>query len=150
MKTNILLPCVLIILTTGVGTTYAADSAANKAFVEKAVKAVFVDRDASAVDKYWSKDYVQHNPGLPSGSDVVKGFVPNFPKGYKYEMGMVAADGDIVMIHGRFSGFGPKPNIVVDIYRVKDKKLVEHWDVVQEEVPATATKSGNPMFDQRE
>ena len=41
---------------------------------------------------------------------------------------------------------GPKPMVAVDIFRVKNGKLVEHWDVMQEEVAAAATKSGNPMF----
>ena len=50
------------------------------------------------------------------------------------------------MVHGRYTGFGPKPLVAVDISRLKDGKLVEHWDVAQGEVPADQTKSGNPMF----
>lgn len=50
------------------------------------------------------------------------------------------------MIHGRYTGFGPKPIIAVDIFRVAEGKLAEHWDVLQEEVPAEATASGRPMF----
>lgn len=56
------------------------------------------------------------------------------------------ASGDFVMAHGRFTGFGPKPLIAVDIFRIQDGKLVEHWDVLQEEVPAEQTASKNPMF----
>jgi predicted SnoaL-like aldol condensation-catalyzing enzyme len=59
---------------------------------------------------------------------------------------MIVAEGDLVMIHGRYTGWGPKPMVAVDIFRVVDGKLVEHWDVLQEEVPASATASGNPMF----
>jgi len=36
--------------------------------------------------------------------------------------------------------------VIVDIFRIKNGKFVEHWDVVQDEVPASETKSGNPMF----
>jgi hypothetical protein len=54
--------------------------------------------------------------------------------------------GDIVMIHGRHSGLGPKPMVIVDIFRIVDGNLVAHCDVVQDEVPASETKSGNPMF----
>ena len=43
-------------------------------------------------------------------------------------------------------GLGPKPLIAVDIFRIKDGKLAEHWDVLQEEVPAALTASKNPMF----
>ena len=50
------------------------------------------------------------------------------------------------MVHGRYTAWGPKPVVGVDIFRVADGKVVEHWDVLQEEVPADFTKSGNPMF----
>ena len=52
--------------------------------------------------------------------------------------------GDYVMIHGRYTGWGPKPMFAVDIFRIQDGKLAEHWDVLQEEVPAGAAKSGVP------
>ncbi|HJY93134.1 MAG TPA: nuclear transport factor 2 family protein, partial [Candidatus Acidoferrum sp.] len=64
----------------------------------------------------------------------------------KYEPGMAVAEGDLVMVHGRYTGWGPKPMVAVDIFRLKDGKVVEHWDVLQEEVPATETASGNAMF----
>ena len=59
---------------------------------------------------------------------------------------MATASRDLVMVHGRYTGWGPKPLVAVDIFRVKDGKVVEHWDVMQEEVPADQTTSGNPMF----
>ena len=59
---------------------------------------------------------------------------------------MATASRDLVMVHGRYTGWGPKPLVAVDIFRVKDGKVVEHWDVMQEEVPADQTASGNPMF----
>ena len=71
---------------------------------------------------------------------------PHFPAEFRYEMGMVVAEGDLVMVHGRYTGWGPNPMIAVDIFRVANGKLAEHWDVMQEEVPASATASGNPMF----
>ena len=70
--------------------------------------------------------------------------------GLTYELGMAVADGDLVMVHGRYTGWGPKPMVAVDIFRVEDGKVVEHWDVLQEEVPAASTASGNAMFTRRE
>jgi predicted SnoaL-like aldol condensation-catalyzing enzyme len=67
-----------------------------------------------------------------------------------YEPGMAVADGDLVMVHGRYTGWGPKPMVAVDIFRVKDGKVVEHWDVMQEEVSAADTASGNAMFTKAE
>ena len=62
---------------------------------------------------------------------------------------MIVAEGDLVMIHGRYTGWAPKPMVAVDIFRVVDDKLVEHWDVLQEEVPASITANGNSMFSSR-
>jgi len=50
------------------------------------------------------------------------------------------------MVHGRYTGWGPKPMVAVDIFRVENGKVVEHWDVMQEEVSAADTASGNAMF----
>ena len=60
---------------------------------------------------------------------------------------MIVAEGDLVILHGRFSGFGaPASWIAVDILIVKEGVLVEHWDVIQDEATHTQSKSGNPMF----
>ena len=56
------------------------------------------------------------------------------------------ADRDYVTIHGRYLGWGPKPMVAVDIFRVANGKIAEHWDVMQEEVPATQSANGNSML----
>ena len=115
-----------------------------KEIVTEALTALFVNGDASAIEAYWAKDYIQHNPMFPSGRDVLTGLVGSMPENFKYEMGMIIAEGDLVAVHGRYTGFGPKPLVAVDIYRVEDGRIAEHWDILQEEV--TQTASGNPMF----
>jgi len=70
----------------------------------------------------------------------------NLAKDFKYEPGFVAAEGDLVMVHGRYTGWGPKPMVAVDIFRVADGKVAEHWDVMQEEVPAAQSANGRSMF----
>ena len=110
------------------------------------LSAVFVDRDVAAIDTYFSPDYVQHNPMFPNGTDVLKGFAANMPDNFLYEIGNVIADEEtgLVAIHFRVEGFGPAPMVGVDILRVEIGLIVEHWDVLQEEV--TDTVSGNPMW----
>ena len=117
----------------------------NKELVIKAVTEVFINGDAAALDRYWSENYVQHNPQIPNGREALKQLLSGGGN-MKYEMGLVVADGDFVMVHARITGFGPKPLIAVDIFRVKEGKLTEHWDVLQEEVPAENTASKNSMF----
>jgi predicted SnoaL-like aldol condensation-catalyzing enzyme len=124
----------------------SSTAAANKALVSKVMDAVFVRRDSSVVERHFAKDYAQHNPSFANGRDAIPGLIGQLPAGFRYEAGMIVAEGDLVMIHGRYTGWGPKPMVAVDIFRVVDGKLVEHWDVLQEEVPTSATASGNPMF----
>lgn len=59
----------------------------------------------------------------------------------------VVADGDLVMVHGRHTGWGPKPMVAVDIFHVEEGKVVEHRDVMQQEV---VTVSGHAMFTRSE
>jgi predicted SnoaL-like aldol condensation-catalyzing enzyme len=121
-------------------------SNSNKALVIEVLQTVFVKRDTSIVSTHFSSDYIQHNPLIPNGPESIPPMVAALPPEFQYEMGMVVAEGDLVMAHGRYTGWGPNPMIAVDIFRVVDGRLAEHWDVMQQEVPASATASGNPMF----
>lgn len=120
-------------------------SQSNKAIVLEVLKRAFVDRDATVVGEYFGRKYKQHNPAIPDGPSAVAEMIPTLT-GLTYEPGMAVADGDLVMVHGRYTGWGPKPMVAVDIFRVEAGKVVEHWDVMQEEVPAAETASGNAMF----
>ena len=118
----------------------------NKEIALRVLKGAFIDRDASVVGRYFSPTYIQHNPSIPDGPEPIPGLIASLGKDFSYEPGMAVAEGDLVMVHGRYVGWGPKPMIAVDIFRLKDGKVAEHWDVMQEETPASATASGNPMF----
>jgi predicted SnoaL-like aldol condensation-catalyzing enzyme len=118
----------------------------NKSLVIKVLQTVFIKRDTSIVATHFADNYIQHNPLIPNGAESIPQIVAALPKEFRYEMGMVVAQGDLVMAHGRYTGWRPKPMIAVDIFRIADGKLEEHWDVMQEEVPSPLTVSGNPMF----
>lgn len=126
--------------------TYPTEVAANKALVLGALNSVFVLRDASVVEQIFAPDYKQHNPQIPDGRDALPGLIASLPDSFSYEVGMAVAEGEFVMVHGRYIGWGPKPMVAVDIFRVLDGKLVEHWDTMQEEVPAAETVSKRAMF----
>ena len=71
----------------------------------------------------------------------------NTAKSPVYEPGTILAEGDIVIVHGRFSGFGAPANwIAADILRVQNGILVEHWDVIQNEATEEQSISKRPMF----
>lgn len=120
-------------------------SRSNKEIVLDVLKGAFIDRDPTVVEQYFAANYKQHNPLIPDGPSAIAQLIPTLTA-LTYEPGMAVADGDLVMVHGRYTGWGPKPMVAVDIFRVENSKVVEHWDVLQEEVPAGDTRSGNAMF----
>ena len=119
------------------------NEAANKALVLKVLTELFEDQDASVLDRYFTDSLIQHNPRLPDGTDPLRALVTANTNVHN-QTGMVTASGDIVMVHRRIKGLGRKPMVGVDIYRIEDGRIAEHWDVLQEEVSPTA--SGHPMF----
>jgi predicted SnoaL-like aldol condensation-catalyzing enzyme len=126
--------------------TTSSSAEANKALVLAGIRGVFIERDPTVLDRLFSDDYQQHNPQIPNGPAAIKVLLSNLSRDFKYEPGLVMADGDYVSIHGRYTGWGPKPMIAVDIFRVANGKIAEHWDVMQEEVPASQSANGNSMF----
>lgn len=117
----------------------------NKEIALEVLKRSFVERDPTVVEQYFAPDYKQHNPVIPDGPSAIAKMIPTLT-GLVYEQGMAVEDGDLVMVHGRYTGWGPKPMVAVDIFRLKNGKVVEHWDLMQEEVPKANTASGNAMF----
>ena len=119
----------------------------NKALVIEAFDTLFNKRDYAAAEKYWSPNYIQHSAHIEPGRDGLFSLIKSLPPTLKYESGTIAAEGDFVIVHGRFSNFGLPVNwIAVDIVRIEDGILVEHWDVIQDEATKKQSKSGNPMF----
>ncbi len=119
----------------------------NKALVLKAFDTLFNKRDYAEAEKYWSANYVQHSAHIAPGRKGLFDLVKSLPPTLKYESGTIVADGDFVIVHGRFSNFGLPVNwIAADIVLIKDGILVEHWDVIQDEATRESSKSGRPMF----
>jgi predicted SnoaL-like aldol condensation-catalyzing enzyme len=119
----------------------------NKELVVKAFDTLFNKRDYAAAERYWSPNYIQHSAHIEPGREGLFNLIKTMPPKFKYEPGTIVAEGDFVIVHGRFSDFGEPVNwISADIVRIKDGILVEHWDVIQDEVTREASKSGEPMF----
>jgi len=111
---------------------------------------LFNKRDYSAAERYWSPHYIQHSAHIAAGRNGLFDLIKATPPTLRYEHALIVADGDLVIVHGRFSGIGLAANwIAADIVRVQDGLLAEHWDVIQDEVTREQSKSGNPMFGAR-
>ena len=119
----------------------------NKKLVLKAFHTLFNQRDYDAAKKMWSPDYIQHSAHIPPGRDGLFNLVKDIPPTLRYEPGEILAEGDLVIVHGRYSGIGQPANwIVADIVRIQAGVLAEHWDVIQDEATRATSKSGLPMF----
>jgi predicted SnoaL-like aldol condensation-catalyzing enzyme len=119
----------------------------NKAIVLEAFETLFNKRDYKAAERYWSPNYIQHSAHIEPGREGLFNLTKGIPSTLRYEAGAIVADGNFVIVHGRFSGFGSPVNwIAADILRIEDGILVEHWDVIQDEATEEQSKSKAPMF----
>jgi len=121
----------------------------NKAAVRDFYDLAFNQKEpAEAVAKHLGPVYRQHNPNAPDGGEAFVGFVTEFGKAYpslKVIFKHFVAEGDLVVAHSHFvREVGDRGMAVMDIFRLDDGKIVEHWDVLQD-VPASAANS-NTMF----
>jgi predicted SnoaL-like aldol condensation-catalyzing enzyme len=124
-----------------------AEREINKALVLEAFDTLFNQRDYAKAERYWSENYIQHSAHIAPGREGLFNLVKSIPPTLKHEPGTIVAEGNFVVVHGRYSGTGLPLNwIVADILRIEDGLLVEHWDVIQDEATEDESKSRLPMF----
>jgi predicted SnoaL-like aldol condensation-catalyzing enzyme len=123
-------------------------SAENKEMVVHFYDELFGPGNLAVIDKYVGPEYIQHNPHAANGAEALRGFIKYFRGTYpnmQYRTARVIAEDDLVLLHSHaVTEPGTPGQAVVDMFRVKDGKVDEHWDVIQD-VPDT-TVSGNDMF----
>ena len=119
----------------------------NKNLVLEAFDTLFNKRDYAKAETFWSPKYIQHSAHIEPGREGLFNLIKSLPLTLKYEPGLIVADGDFVVVHGRYSGSGLHVNwIVADILRIENGILIEHWDVIQDEATEEQSKSKAPMF----
>jgi predicted SnoaL-like aldol condensation-catalyzing enzyme len=144
---------VLCALSGSAPAAFALDPA-HTASENKAVVLAYLDlminqrRVGEAMERYVAPEYVQHNPKMPGGRDATTAALEALSKGLPdlvMEVKRTVAEGDMVVVHsfGRRNA-SDRGVAVVDLYRLKDGLIVEHWDVIQD-VPETAMNE-NSMF----
>jgi predicted SnoaL-like aldol condensation-catalyzing enzyme len=122
----------------------------NKALVREAFETLFNKRDYDTAARFWSERYIQHSAHIEPGRDGLFKLIRSAPDTLHYEHQLIVAEGDYVIVHGRFSGNGrPAAWIAADVVRIEDGRLAEHWDVLQDEATEAESKSRRPMFGDR-
>jgi predicted SnoaL-like aldol condensation-catalyzing enzyme len=131
-------------------TMASTTSEKNKALVLKAFDTLFNKRDYDAASRVWSDKYIQHSAHIEPGREGLFNLVRSLPDSLRYEHDLILAEGDYVIVHGRFSGTGrPAAWVAVDVVRIENGVLAEHWDILQDEATQAESKSGLPMFGDR-
>ena len=106
----------------------------NKELIRRFYQEFFNDHDVDAALRYVREDYIQHNPGVSQGrAGLMEGFRAKFQSEptFRLEIKMLIAEGDMVAVYLKnVDPAGATKARVVDIYRVQDGKLAEHWDVL--------------------
>ena len=122
-----------------------ADLEQNKRTVVEYYELAFNEhKPEEAVEKYVGSQYIQHNPQAPDGPEAFVAFVNAFPE-ISVDIRRVIAEGDLVVTHGVVkSAADDRGTVAVDIFRLEDGKVVEHWDVLQPWPEESANP--HPMF----
>ena len=152
MKNQFLALAILVLLTGCKQEPKESDTAvpkqievlSNKEIVKRGMDALFQDHDDAAMREYYDRDYIQHNPHVPTGLDPVIGLLPVFQQSkLSYTTHRFISDNDLVLTHTTYHNaevFGAKQVVAFDIWRVADGKIKEHWDAI---IPLSAkTASG--------
>ncbi|MFM9593041.1 nuclear transport factor 2 family protein [Streptomyces scabiei] len=121
---------------------------ANRALVTQAFDKLMVHKDLTALDRYWDPGYLQHNPQMQSGVPAAKaglgGYFASAPD-LTVTPKRIIAEGDLVAVHSHYVTYpGDRGAAILDLFRVRNGKIVEHWDIIQN-VPETSA-NGNGMF----
>jgi predicted SnoaL-like aldol condensation-catalyzing enzyme len=151
MSRIVLALAVAVIVALPAGRVTAAEDArleANKKNVVEFYEKAINQKDFDAAAKYFGPRYIQHNPSAPDGIEGFKTFLAflreKFPNS-RSEIKRVLADGDYVILHVHaVREPGTRGAAIVDIFRLENGKIVEHWDVRQE-IPEKAANT-NGMF----
>ena len=127
-----------------------ANETTNKALVLVALDTLFNKRDYWAAEQYWRSGLILHCAHSGPGRHGLFDFVKAAPATLRYEPGLIVANEDYVIVHGRLSGNGrPRNWVIATVLRIEDNRVAEQWEVVQDEALQGEAKSGHPMFGDR-
>jgi len=134
------------------GTIKASDlkkSADNKKLIQAMYADVFIGGNLTKIDTYISSEkYIQHNPGSPDGKDAFVYMMKMAKEQFWFKVNkthLILAEGDFVLVQSE-GVMGGKDATFYDLFRVENRKVVEHWDVIESATPKDQWKNKNGKF----
>ena len=142
---NALIALMILSLTPATLSAGEQPSEGPKAVIAAFGEAIFAEKNFDALPELMHEDYIQHNPLVPTGRDGFQTFFESWfaaSPDFGYELKQIVSEGDMVWVHGTYSGTHdgewlgvsatgkPYAFNAVDIFRIEDGKLAEHWDVL--------------------
>src|SRR3979490_783289 len=119
----------------------------NVQIVLNAFETLFNKRDYAAAERFWSPNYIQHSAHIPPGREGLFALIKGAPEALHYENGLTVANGDYVLLHGRFSGLGRPAHLVVgEIAGLGNGQLAAPRDGNQDQVTKEPSVRGLTMF----
>ncbi|WGD37778.1 nuclear transport factor 2 family protein [Lysinibacter sp. HNR] len=109
----------------------------SKEVVIAATTKLFIDREESAIDEFFGPTYIQHSALASDGLEGLRALVSSIPEGFRYEPVRAFSEGNLVVTHGIYHGFGEQSLVSFDVWRVDNGRIVEHWDALAPVVPNT-------------
>lgn len=146
MKSNLLFGALLLIFSVTANAGPQSQQQINKQTVIDFYQTGINQKDGEAAAKYLGKTYIQHNPNAQDGVEGFKNYA-NYLKNNQpqlhSEIKQVFTDGDYVILHVKSTSFpGDRGQAVIDIFRLEDGKIVEHWDAIQSIPQQSANDNG--------
>ena len=146
--TPVLATTVLLLAMSSVQAADAQQQEANKKNVVEFYEKALNQKDFEAASKYLGPRYTQHNPVAADGPEGLKAFIQflrdKFPNS-RSEIKRVFADGDYVIVHVHaIREPGTRGRAIIDIFKLENGKVVEHWDVAQD-IPEKAANSNGML-----
>ena len=142
------LACTSLVMASAASAADTSAEEANKKAVVEFYEKGLNQKDFEAASKYFGPRYIQHNPTATDGIEGFKMFIDylreKFPDSHS-EIKQVFADGDYVILHVHaVREKGTRGSAIIDIFKLEDGKIIEHWDVNQA-IPEKSPNN-NTMF----
>lgn len=105
----------------------------NVEIVQQAMIGLVDENDSKVLERYWHESYIQLNPSMNDDQEGIKNLLPMLDSTFKWRPEIMVEENNLVITQRRIHGGRLVPFIVIDIFKIENGKITDHWDVIKEE-----------------